>query len=127
MKKSYKDLLLFLHQLPQNILGFIIVKILKGKLMYVNIKGFFIPFYFVNQNIRVSLGDYIIIYKNDHSDKTIHHEYGHHLQSLKLGWLYLLIIGIPSFIGCCIYYFKQFDYFNLPWEKWADKLGGVIR
>ena len=127
MKKSNKKFFLFLHQLPQNILGFILVKLLKAETMYVNINGFFIPFYFVNQNIRVSLGDYIIVHKNDHSDKTLLHEYGHHLQSLKLGWLYLFVIGIPSFIGCCIYYLKQFDYFNLPWEKWADKLGGVVR
>lgn len=43
-----------------------------------------------------------------------------------VGYIFF-VIGIPSFIGCGIYLIKRFDYFNLPWEKWADELGGVNR
>lgn len=58
------------------------------------------------------------------------------IQSLYLGPLYILIIGIPSVIG------NLWDriahkswsnakrikwYYTLPWEYSADKLGGVSR
>ena len=64
------------------------------------------------------------------------HEYGHSIQSRILGPAYLLIIGIPSLLGNI--YDRVFNkewkyskscrwYYNQPWEKWADKLGGVDR
>lgn len=124
--KRLNKILLFIHQLPQNILGFIISKILKAELLYTNVDDKIIPYYYVKQGIFVSLGDYIIVYENA-EDNDLKHEYGHHLQSLRLGWLYLLLIGIPSFIGAIVYTFKRFDYYSLLWEKWADKLGGVKR
>lgn len=78
----------------------------------------------------ISLGKYIIV--SQWSDKmTIMHEYGHCRQSKMLGWFYLLVIGLPSIIWAVLYgpivkpspngYYKFFT------EKWADKLGGVIR
>ena len=63
--------------------------------------------------------------------KTVLHEIGHQKQSKILGWLYLLLVGLPSIIGNLLFRIKyvktHFDYYNLPWEKWADKLGGVSR
>lgn len=48
----------------------------------------------------VSLGRYIIFSNDVHlSLDALKHEYGHTLQSKKLGWLYLIVIGLPSFIG----------------------------
>ncbi len=59
------------------------------------------------------------------------HEYGHTLQSRKLGWLYLFVIGLPSIIwaGCFDNYRKKHNksYYSFYTERWADELGGVKR
>jgi hypothetical protein len=61
----------------------------------------------------------------------IAHEYGHTIQSHKLGLVYLLVIGLPSLIwaGCFEKYRKKHgvSYYSFYTEKWADKLGGVER
>lgn len=80
----------------------------------------------------ISLGNYIFLDSDRSvSEKAIKHEYGHQLQSKKLGWLYLIIIGVPSAIGNIIYRKTKFkpygDYYKQPWEKWADELGNVNR
>lgn len=116
-----KRIILWLWQLPQNLIGFLIITIMKAKKQ---------NNYYVCPLFRagVSLGNYIIfdhrIYVNNFSIK---HEKGHQKQSLYLGWFYLLIIGLPSIIGNIIYRIKKFDYYAQPWEKWANKLGGVKR
>jgi hypothetical protein len=57
---------------------------------------------------------------NDRIGDVVRHEYGHSLQSRYLGWLYLIVIALPSLVvtgvspaiaGRCYF------------EKWADKLG----
>lgn len=86
----------------------------------------------------ISLGNYIITnpYEYQITDMLIRHEYGHQRQSLYLGPLYLLIIGIPSLVGNIwdANFHRNWPplksykwYYNQPWEKWADKLGGVNR
>lgn len=40
-------------------------------------------------------------------DHILHHEFGHTIQSLVLGPLYLFLIGVPSFIWCNLPYFKK--------------------
>ena len=85
----------------------------------------------------ISLGNYIFLDSDGNfSYTTIKHEFGHQKQSLMLGPLYLIIIGLPSIIGNIIdrikhkqfrrYYDPDF-YYKQPWEAWADKLGGVVR
>lgn len=56
------------------------------------------------------------------------HEYGHTLQSLLLGPLYLLIIGIPSAVWCNAPRFNEMrangaSYFDFYPEKWAEAWG----
>lgn len=57
------------------------------------------------------------------------HEYGHTIQSLLLGPLYLLIIGIPSTVwGFCPSLVRkrqreQVSYFDFFTESWANQLG----
>ena len=89
----------------------------------------------------ISLGDYIILdYDNywqyryyDSLYRIYNHEHGHQKQSLKLGWLYLLTIGILSACGNLVdrivhkYHKHGCWYYKQPWEKWADKLGQVQR
>lgn len=60
------------------------------------------------------------------------HEWGHSIQSLIFGPLYLLVIGIPSVMRGSIshwHYNKNdnWDYYNGFPENWADKIGGVQR
>lgn len=131
-----KKILLWLWQLPQNIIGFILAKTAPCKITYVIFKEDYNIYYRNLFNSGVCLGDYIILDFKCTDNNSILHEYGHHMQSLRLGWLYLLVIGIPSII------FNLYDrtvhkhwtrlqrrtwYYNLPWEAWADKLGGIVR
>lgn len=83
----------------------------------------------------VSLGDYIIFAKGNFVDDiNVRHEYGHQIQSLILGPLYLIVIGLPSFIGniwdrvihknwSCLD--RVAWYYTQPHEHWADKIGGI--
>ena len=48
-----------------------------------------------------SLGELIFVsdkYDTEKRITTIKHEYGHAIQSVKWGWLYLIVIGIPSLL-----------------------------
>ena len=73
----------------------------------------------------VSLGYFIFLDTENEID--IHHEWGHQLQSLLLGPLYLLVIGLPSAICCGFNLHKgnNYKYYNYPWEAWADKWGKI--
>lgn len=78
----------------------------------------------------ISLGNKIFLCKEHWDDAYVTcHEYGHCKQSLMLGWFYLLVIGLPSFIWCnCFNKYrerKNINYYNFFTEKWANKLGGI--
>ena len=114
-----KNFLLYLWQLPQNLLGLIVIAFTKAEK-----KGDV----YVAEGYRfgVSLGNYIIFggFFNSTDRK---HEKGHQKQSLYLGPLYLIIIGLPSVTGNLLNRVIRFDYYRQPWEHWADVLGGVKR
>lgn len=62
--------------------------------------------------------------------RVLVHEYGHTIQSVILGPLYLLVISIPSGLWCNLpqaaAYRKKHkvSYYAFYPEKWADHLGG---
>lgn len=120
--------LFFLWQLPQNILGLILLFYYKDEKIFHEFRGR--RFYYTKEMCSgISLGNYIVLKRKDNED-GIKHEYGHSIQSRILGPLYLLLIGLPSLLGniYCFYYQKGSQwYYNQPWEHWADKLGGVQR
>ncbi|MBQ3140602.1 MAG: hypothetical protein IJC25_01405 [Clostridia bacterium] len=78
----------------------------------------------------ISLGLFVFV-QPDADEYLIAHEYGHTLQSLMLGPLYLPLIGLPSLIWSRLPYFrkmrkeKQISYYSLYCEKWANRLGGL--
>lgn len=121
-------ILRFIWGLPQNIIGSILYIILSRK----NETRVYNNSYvceFPNKYGSVSLGMFIFV--NNITDiKTIKHEYGHTRQSNYLGWLYLIIIGLPSIIwaGCFERHRKKHNisYYAFYTERWANKLGGVI-
>jgi len=78
----------------------------------------------------LSLGLFIFVpidCSSEISEKMSVHEYGHTLQSLLLGPLYLLVIGLPSFIWFLFYPIikkkKAISYYDFIIEKWADVWG----
>lgn len=80
----------------------------------------------------VSFGTFIFINSERNEawrrDARIH-EYGHTIQLLLLGPLWILAVAIPSFVWCnfkpCIKFRKRHDtsYYSFYCEAWADSLG----
>ena len=74
----------------------------------------------------VTLGNHIFLSPRA-TDTTVRHEWGHTRQSLTLGPLYLIVIGIPSIIWAATHRIiapnKPYDWFYT--EAWANKLGDV--
>lgn len=124
---SIKNILLYIWQLPQHIVGLLILLFIKGEAKH-KFNG--ITYYFYDPFPGgISLGNYMIL--GSQFSQTIKHEYGHTLQSRMLGPLYLFVIGIPSIIWAGLYgsVIKETHngYYKFYTEKWADKLGKVTR
>lgn len=129
-----KEILLYIWQLPQNLLALIMLLYYKKEEVYHRLNGR-VFYYTKEMRSGISLGNYVIMNRDDMED-GMRHEYGHSIQSRYLGPVYLLFVGLPSIIGN-IYdsiahakwpYVKSYEwYYNQPWEKWADELGGVDR
>lgn len=57
--------------------------------------------------------------------KTLHHEYGHYEHLKQIGLVaYTVTVVEPSIV---FYWLDPDNYYSLPWEYIADKLGGVNR
>lgn len=120
-------MLRFIHELPQNLLGLLLRQIYKGNDSEYNDV-------IVRRSLKmqggISLGRYIIV-SQFASKETVMHEYGHCLQSRRLGWLYLLVIGLPSIVWAGLYgrlvKRTKNGYYRWYTERWADRLGGVER
>lgn len=135
--KLLKLLFLFLWQLPQNIIGTICsIKAETYRSLFTKDNELIVVYFKPWFRSAVSLGDTVIMdsllwdqpfYK---FDKCLNHEHGHQIQSRILGPLYLILIGIPSLLGNIVFRLFKINsryYYKLPWEWWADKLGGVER
>lgn len=128
---KFLEAIKYVWQLPQNLLGVlwknvkkesIIIDISNDDLRSVEAKG-----YLMKAGGTVTLGQYVFI-SQTYQDQSavIRHECGHVKQSLILGPLYLIVIGIPSilhawlndYIGCD----EEEGYSHFYTEKWADKL-----
>ena len=129
-----KDILLYTWQLPQNLLGLVLMKIYGDCSLY-NIDNGRRFYSSSHMPSGISLGNYIIFNRVTWG-KSYRHEFGHSIQSRWLGWFYLPVIGLPSLIGniwdrLChkdwSYEERQRWYYSQPWEAWADQLGGVVR
>ena len=132
-------ILLWLWQMPQNIIGIAVVSLTRAKPYRLNgLTVYAAPLF----GSGVSLGKYIIIDRTHFNSvvasafpaetlvRTVMHEYGHCLQSRRYGWLYLLVVGLPSLCGNVYSRLFRKDglwYYGQPWEAQADRLGGVDR
>lgn len=139
-----RRVLLWIWQFPQNLAGFIMTlgcpkdrreALDCGATVYYtdNVAG-----------AGVCLGDYILLDREFYfpramgslARRAVAHESGHHAQSVMLGWLYLIVVGVPS-AARNIYdraahkkwssgRRSEWYYGSFP-ESWADRLGGVKR
>lgn len=121
--------ILYLWQLPQNIVALFI-------LLFARLKIHKKEGYWISSNMpgygseylysAISLGNYIIA-SGELSSSAFKHEHGHQIQSMYLGPLYLIIVGIPGLIRSI---YKTVAKKDLAWydsgypENWANKLGG---
>lgn len=134
-----KNILLYLWQLPQNLLGLILIAIYKPEEVLTQYNGNKV--YFASKFPGgISLGKYSIVSKfyysknKDHAlntDTVLHESVGHAKQSLMLGPLYLIAVGLPSIIWAWLYgpVIKptKNGYYRFYTEKWADKLADIKR
>lgn len=134
-----KKTLLYIWQLPQNLLGLLVIKATRAELSteFINRDQ---PYYRSRLNhcsFGVCLGEYIIFGAYSASIDGWKHEAGHRKQSRMLGPLYLLVVGLPSItrnvwdrmVACRFWdVARRTDWYygGYP-EKWADRLGGVMR
>lgn len=125
--KKFKQIILWIWQFPQNLVGLLLLLILQGETKH---KLNIIRFYYLKTFPGgITLGEYIIV--GTKQNLTVRHEFGHVLQSRYLGPLYLIVIGLPSIIhaginniiGCCEKHNE--GYYHFWTEKWANKLGNI--
>lgn len=126
-------ILLYIWQLPQNLVGLVLVAWNRKRIAYDCMEKDVHYYYVAGFPGGISLGKYILlnsVYVN-YKGTTEQHEFGHTRQSLILGPLYLFVIGIPSIVHA--WWWEEcgrdngVSYYDFYTEKWADALGGVKR
>lgn len=128
MKKTAHYILQFTWALPQNLLGLIVfvISLLSGRKLAFRYNVS--PVILTRRIYGLCLGIFIFVQDSD-NPTLVRHEYGHTLQSLILGPLWLLVIGLPSIIWAGLFsgYRKsrQISYYSFYTESWANRLGGI--
>lgn len=118
-----KLLLTWIWCFPQMLAGYIVKKVTKARKVGDHYE------YDVKHG-SLSLGEYVFLCPGHYTnEEVLKHEKGHTIQSKYLGWLYLLVIGLPSIIwATCFGKYREkhnVSYYSFYTEKWANKLGGV--
>ena len=136
-----KNILLYLWQLPQNLLGLVLVLIYNPEKL-IKLENGNRVYFSKKMTGGISLGIYSIIsekyirnYKTNDKilnlNVTKHEVIGHGTQSKWLGPLYLIVIGLPSIVWAGLYGSviptSKNGYYKFYTEKLADKLAGIIR
>lgn len=136
--KEIINFLRLLWELPQCLLGFILFQFYGVDCQCMEAPyGDVRILYTERMRGGISLGRFIILpwkYRYNSSSyvrDTISHEYGHTRQSLYLGWLYLIVIGLPSLLWAWAHStfkrLREVDYYSFYTERWADDIGVVRR
>lgn len=125
--------LLIIWELPQNLLGSLLLAFYKASsVSIVKMHGYpeRIVYFSDYMPTGISLGGIIIVNSRSGgaTSKSVAHEYGHTIQSMYLGPLYLIVIGLPSLLwNMRCRGNLELDYYSFFTERWADKLGKVKR
>ncbi len=116
----------------QNLIGFfLMLKFIKCKKMF-----YFGSILVAHNGVfgGISLGGFIFVKDIADKDKFYQmavHEYGHTIQSLLFGPLYLFLVGIPSVVWSAIWYTKlkkgvELKYTSIYPENFANWLGRIV-
>ena len=122
MKKSVFSAIQWTWGLPQTLLGSALY-LVNRKHAHFDYKGACVTLW--DRSDGVSLGKFIFVPSEDLTE----HEFGHSVQSLILGPMYLILIGLPSIIWARHPHFKQKrkktgkSYYSPIFESTANKLG----
>ena len=136
---SIKNWLLYIWQLPQNLIGLLLIAIYEPQRVHILDNG--VQIHYSHKMLGgISLGKYCIVntghYRQSMEESlkrdTVRHEaIGHTAQSRMLGWLYLIVIGLPSIVWAGLYgsviKTSKNGYYKFYTERWADNLAGVER
>ena len=128
LKTFFYYLLQVTWGLVNNIIAFEILIVLMIINPRRNRKMFFNAF-LIEWKLKSSLGIGNFIFTDNSSKDICIHEYGHNIQSVILGPLFLFVIGIPSFLWLMLPVFKtkrkikKMSYYDFYPERWANKLG----
>jgi hypothetical protein len=154
---NFKTRYLPFKELPQNVLGRIMSRMWKKRLVLVpdetiagvknielenGVKIYLVTAKshrkdeFLKKLSGFSIGKYICL-EDISGLTTVKHELGHTKQSKKYGWFYLLLVGVYSAVFCNLWdrqfhkkwsSAKRYKWYYSRWtEAEADKLGGVVR
>ena len=131
------NVFLFIWQFEQHLYAGLLFLINIGAVYSKRVNG--VKVYFAKRfpkSTSISLGNFLIFAENtdpethpeyfDVTTKTVIHEYGHSIQSKMFGPIYVLVIGVPSFITATIKRIFKKDsvwYHERYPEHWADVLG----
>ncbi len=122
-------IVLWMWQMPQNIVGMILWLYYRGYILHTDVSGVPVGVYF-SERMRggISLGQFVFVpIRERWGSDFVRHEVGHCRQSQYLGWFYLIIVGLPSIIWAWLHRYMKKSYYWFYTERWADKLGGVER
>lgn len=115
--------LLALWQLPQTLIGLLFLPFV-GKKRLVADGHYNLCYEGELMTGGVSLGSICIVSPRLTDAEDIAHEFnGHTVDSRRWGWLYLLVIGIPSLLNT-IFLFAG-NYYDFYTERWANDHAGL--
>ena len=128
MKKLFYILFQVIWCFPQNLTGLILFLIFRKREHYF-FRGAVVTSW--ERNCCTSIGGFIFMDSNSFRNgrPLLIHEYGHTVQSMLLGWLYLPVIFLPSVVWFSVPYFqklrkqKHYSYYRFYTERWANHLG----
>lgn len=126
MKQIWYGILQVIWGMPQTLLGFAVFLCLYKQPHY-RYRGAVVTGW--KKRTGLSLGLFLFVPEGTSGKDFLVHEYGHTIQSLILGPLYLLVIGLPSVVWCnlpwCVTFRRKrkISYYAFYTEWWANRLG----
>ena len=126
MRKTV-DILLWIWQLPQNLLGLLVMLFLRP-VEPVRDTGYARVYVSAKISRGISMGCYAFVSPSlrYREDAVLHEGVGHPRQSRMLGPLYLPVVGIPSAVNESRCSISGRDSGNFYTERWADRLAGLL-
>lgn len=124
MKNVLIQILYTIWQIPQILVAIVMLPFL-GKKRLLRKENYCWVYECENMSGGISLGCFIFLSKyNSKRETVIRHELGHVKQSHMLGWLYLVVIGLPSILWAWLGNPNK-CYYSFYTESWANHLSGL--